>query len=410
MKKNSQIRVYRGIAIALISFCVLMVGFKLAVTSAISFGGDFFNFWQAGRALILRGVSPYDPSTTASIQQGIYGRLAKPSEDQLKYVYPPFALLVILPSVSMTYAWAQAYWMAFNLVSIFIALLVIKKRPPLWLLASLLFFYPVSRTVILGPFDLVLGASLIIAYGLLNNGKLPSPSKQWFVGILLAWCAMKPQLSGLIILFVLLGAVQKKEWRVFAGLVTGAIFFAGISWIFVPTWVSDWIKVIFDYVGYVPIQPILKTWLATLGLDWSALWLKLCLLAAGVGLSGWILTAWWKKQLPDFLALGWLVLVSQLVNPNPKSQLSDQIIFFLPLVLWLTNPSVKIWLRKIIWAAFVIVPWVLFGLYFQGKEPYEVASGLGLLFTLWLAGMLITHFRNKKYDLENKQPVEVNSL
>jgi hypothetical protein len=214
----------------------------------------------------------------------------------------------------------------------------------------------------------------------------------------------------LIILFVLLGAVQKKEWRVFAGLVTGAIFFAGISWIFVPTWVSDWVKVIFDYVGYVPIQPILKTWLATLGLDWSALWLKLCLLAAGVGLSGWILTAWWKKQLPDFLALGWLVLVSQLVNPNPKSQLSDQIIFFLPLVLWLTNPSVKIWLRKIIWAAFVIVPWVLFGLYFQGKEPYEVASGLGLLFTLWLAGMLITHFRNKKYDLENKQPVEVNSL
>jgi hypothetical protein len=407
MKKNSQITLYRGIAIALISFGVLMVGFKLAVTSAVSLGADFSIYWQAGRALFIRGVSPYDSSTTALIQQGIYGRLAKASEDQLRYAYPPFSLLVILPSVGMAYPWAEAYWMAFNLVSIFIALLVINKRPPLWLLAGLVFFYPVSRGVILGQFALIIGAGLIIAYGLLNGKSAPSPARQWLAGILLAWCAMKPHLSGLIILFILLEAIQKKEWRVFAGLVSAAFFFAGISWIFVPTWVSDWVSLIFDYVGYVPIQPILKTWLATIGLDWSALWLKLSLLIAGVGLSGWILTAWWKKRLPNFLALGWLVLVSQLVNPNPNSLLSDQIVFFLPLVLWLTLPSVKTWLKKSIWAAFVILPWALFGLYFQGKEPYAAASGLGLLFSLWWLGGLIVHFRNRRTDLKFEQPAEL---
>ena len=396
MKDNSKFVFYRGIAIALISLCLLTVGFKLAVTSAISFGADFSIYWQADKALFQRGVSPYDPSTTAIIQQGIYGRLARPSEDQVRYAYPPFSLLAVLPATGMAYPWAQAYWMALNLVLIFVALLTVKKHPPVWLLAGLVFFYPVSRGVILGQFALIIGASLVIVYGLLQSKDSHSLTKQWLAGVLLAWCAMKPHLSGLIILFFLLDCFHKKQWKVFAGLAVGGIFFAGLSWILVPTWVSDWIKLIFDYAGYVPIQPILKSWLVTLGLDWSATWLKLLLIFVGAGLTVWILIGWRKKRLPDFLALGWLVLLSQLVNPNPNSLLSDQIVFFLPLVIWLNQSSVKAWIRGVVWAAFVLVPWVLFGLYFQGKEPYATASGLGLLFTAWLAGLFLVQFMNRK--------------
>ena len=398
MKDNSKLAIYRGFAIAVISLCLLTVGFKFAVTSAISFGADFSIYWQADKALFQRGVSPYDPSTTAIIQQGIYGRPAKPSEDQVRYAYPPFSLLAVLPATGMTYPWAQAYWMALNLVLIFVALLAVKKRPPVWLLAGLVFFYPVSRGVILGQFALIIGASLVIVYGLLWSKVSHSPAKQWLAGILLAWCAMKPHLSGLIILFFLLDCLHKKQWRVFAGLAVGGIFFAGISWILVPTWVSDWIKLISDYAGYVPIQPILKSWLAALGLDWSATWLELSLILAGAGLTVWILIGWWKKRLPDFLVLGWLVLLSQLVNPNPNSLLSDQIVFFLPLVIWLNQSSVKAWIRGAIWGAFVLAPWALFGLYFQGKEPYAAASGLGLLFAIWLAGLFLAQFVNKKSD------------
>lgn len=396
MKDNSKLAVYRGIAIAVISLCLLTVGFKFAVTSAISFGADFSIYWQADKALFQRGVSPYDPSTTAIIQQGIYGRMARPSEDQVRYAYPPFSLLAVLPATGMTYPWAQAYWMALNLVLIFIALLAVKKHPPVWLLAGLVFFYPVSRGVILGQFALIIGASLVIIYGLLCSQASPSPARQWLAGVLLAWCAMKPHLSGLIILFFLLDGLHKKQWRIFAGLAAGGIFFVGLSWILVPTWVSDWIKLIFDYAGYVPIEPILKSWLVTLGLDWSVTWLKLSLILAGVGLTVWILIGWWKRRLPDFLALGWLVLLSQLVNPNPNSLLSDQIVFFLPLVIWLNQSTVTTWIRGVIWGAFVFVPWALFGLYFQGKEPYAAASGLGLLFTIWLAGLFLAQFINKK--------------
>lgn len=140
----------RGILITLFSFCLLMVGFKVAVTSVISFGGDYHTYWQAGRTVFILEVSPYDPSTTQIIQQGIYGDLARPEQDQLAFVYPPFSLLLVLPVVGLSYAWSQTYWMAFNLELFFIAALFLYKKPPLWWLACLVLFYPVIRSVILG--------------------------------------------------------------------------------------------------------------------------------------------------------------------------------------------------------------------------------------------------------------------
>jgi hypothetical protein len=384
--------IFRRILIALISFGLLMVGLKFAVTSANSFGGDFSNFWQAGRAIILRGVSPYDSSTTEIIQKGIYGRLARPDEDQLRYVYPPFSLLAVFPSVGFTYPWAQAYWMALNLVLIVIGVLVVTKKPPIWLLAGLVFFYPISRGIILGPFAVIIGAGLLMAYGLLNPDKNASPAKQWFAGVLLAWCAMKPHLSGVIILFLLVQSLHRKQWRVLAGMAAGGVTLAVISWILVPTWVLDWIRVIFVYVGYVPIQPIIQSWLNAVGLNWSILWVKIVLLIFAVSGTFLIFFYWWKQRLPDFIALGWLVLINQLVNPNPKSVPSDQIVFLIPLLIWLSSPLVKTWIRSLTWCGFVFIPWILFTLYFQGKEPYAVASGMALLFALWWLGVSLFQF------------------
>jgi hypothetical protein len=386
-KVKFQNPIFRRILIALISFGLLMVGLKFAVTSANSFGADFSIYWQAGRAILVRGVSPYDSSTTEIIQKGIYGRLAKPGEDQVRYAYPPFSLLAVFPSVGFTYPWAQAYWMALNLVLIVVGVLAVYKKPPIWLLAGLIFFYPISRGIILGQFALIIGAGLILAYGLLNPDKNASPVKQWIAGVLLAWCAMKPHLSGVIILFLLVQSLRRKQWRVLAGMAAGGVALAAISWILVPTWVSDWIGIIFAYVGYVPIQPIIQSWLNTVGLNWTSLWVKLALIILTAGGTFGIFFYWWKQRLPDFIALGWLILINQLVNPNPNSLLSDQIVFLLPLLIWLSSPAVKTWIRCSTWCGFVFIPWILFALYFQGKEPYAVASGLAFLFTLWWLGV-----------------------
>jgi Protein of unknown function (DUF2029). len=372
-----------------LSFGLLWVGLKTLVTTKISFGADFSIYWQAGRALFLHGVSPYDASTTAIIQQGIYGRLAHAGEDQLRYAYPPFSLLVILPSVWMSYPWAQAYWMALNLTLVFIAVLLLKKKPPLWLLAGLIFFYPIARGVILGQFAFIIGTTLIICYGLLYAEEKPTASKEWLAGGLLAWAAMKPHLSGLVLFFFFLDALRKRQWRLFAGFAVGLAVLAGVSWLLGPTWVGDWIHLIFAYVGYVPIQPIIGSWLGTVGMTFSSLWLKLFLIALAISITIWLVLRWWKERLPNFLLLAWLVLLSQLVNPNPNSLLSDQIVFLLPLLFWLEKDSIRNGLRAVTWGVFVLLPWMLFFIYFHGKEPYAVASGLAMLFAIWFVGTLV---------------------
>jgi|GEM_PF-817451 len=382
---------FRNLLIVLVCFTLLMIGFKVLITSSNSLGADFSIYWTAGRQLFLHQVSPYDPATTEKIQMGIYGRLAKPTEDQVRYAYPPFSLLAIFPSVAMTYPWAEAYWMALNLVAVVLGVLAVKKKPPVWLLAGLVFFYPVSRGVILGQFAMIIGAGLMMVYGLLNREQTPSRLHQWLSGILLAWCAMKPHLSGVVIAFIVLQSIQRRHWRVLAGLFTGGMALALISWIWVPTWVSDWIKLIFAYVGYVPIKPILGSWLAVFGINWGILWVKILLGAITLGITLGLFSSWWKQKLPDFLPLGWLILVNQLVNPNPNSLLSDQIVFLLPLLIWLCQEKGRKWVRFLTWSGFVLIPWMVFGLFFTGKEPYETASGLALIYVVWwLVCMLFT--------------------
>ena len=90
--------------------------------------------------------------------------------------------------------------------------------------------------------------------------------------------------------------------------------------------------------------------------------------------------------------MGWLILEVQLVNPNPNSLLSDQIVFLLPLLVWSMQSSVRNWMKGGWWVAFVIVPWALFAIYLQGKEPYQAASGLALVFTLWFGARLLDHW------------------
>jgi len=401
VKTNSKTNLIRGILFTLFGFCLLMVGFKVAVTSVTSFGGDYYNYWQAGRAVFIRGVSPYDPSTTEIIQQGIYGGLARPEDDQLAFVYPPFSLLLVLPVVGLSYAWAQAYWIAFNLVLIFIAALVLYKKPRLWWLASLVLFYPVCRSVILGSFSLIIGAGCMLAYGLLNDEEAPAPWKQYLAGILMAWCAMKPQLAWIIIGFIIVQSLQRREWSVLAGLTGGGLILAVISWILVPTWVSDWLNAIFTYAGYVPNQPILISWINLLGLSWAFPGVRLAITLMFVAGTFLILLSWWQGRLPDFLALGWLILINQLANLNPLSMLSDQIVFLIPLVLWMRRSDTNAWVRFLTWFCFVLIPWILFGINFTGKEPYAVASGLALLYVIWWIAMLIMHLIKRRLLLSN---------
>ena len=84
-------------AVLLLAFGLLTFGIHRAFANNTP-GIDFYVYWQAGRAFFLEGQDPYSPEVSARIQNGIYhGRAALPGEDPMKFNYPPFALLPVMP-------------------------------------------------------------------------------------------------------------------------------------------------------------------------------------------------------------------------------------------------------------------------------------------------------------------------
>lgn len=395
-KKKGHNLIIRLILIAALCLILLTVGLEAGVTQNNSFGADFSIYWQAARALFLNGTNPYAESTTDLIQWGIYGHLAYNNQDQLRYAYPPFSLLIVLPTIFMSFSWAQAYWMAFNILLIFFAIALVWKRQSLWILVGLPFFYPVSRGFILGQFALMIGALLIVAYKLTRVDGRRGNLYQFIAGVLLAWCSMKPHLIALVLLFFMLKAVRDHHWRLIQGYIAGLIVFATISFIMDSTWLADWFNLIKNYIGYMPDRPIIASWLSSIHGDWSSLGVKILFTCVAVIISTFAITRWWKSKYRDYFLLGWLVLIGQLVNPNTNSLLSDQILFLLPLSLWLMDRGTPGWIRGCVWALFISIPWALFLFFSRGSEPYIVSSGLAGLYCLWLLGIWFHHWVDKR--------------
>lgn len=354
------------------------------ITSHYSFSADFFIYWNASKALFREGISPYASEVTIRIQNGVYNRPARPSEDQLAFAYPPYSLLVVYPTASMPYAWAQSYWMAFNLILLLTAVRFALPRLPAWILFTIIFYYPVARTLVLGQYAFILGSTLFFAYGLIHKRSQPSQTQTFIAGTLLAWALMKPHITGVIIAFFFLDAVRRKMWWLFYGFGAGMLALLLLSWLWVPDWLTVWWAQITDYVGYVPITPLSSVYASFLGSPgWTRI-LSGMIIAALASFALWIIWNWWQAFEPDYIALGALILLSQIVSPNPYSMASDQIMFLIPVLIWLNNGDSFRVERVTYWGTFIIVPWIIFLITFNGRETLAVAATLPIIFCSWL--------------------------
>jgi hypothetical protein len=375
------------LAVALMTVCL-----HFFVTSHYAIGADFSIYWNGAKALLLERISPYQSLVSERIQIALYGRPALPGEDQVRYAYPPFSLIVVLPSVFMTFAWADAYWMALNLVALFTAVAASFRHIPRWVLVSIVFFLPVARSLILGQYALLLGSCLLAIYGLIGKSGRVSRIPQLAAGALLAWCLMKPQLTLLFVLFFLLLALRQRQWGVCYGLVGGCLTLGLLSFWWLPDWVGQWRALVMDYVGYVPIQPLYRTYANGLVLGSRNTWLEAGILVVAVLAVLWTAWQWWQKPHADMLLLMSLAVLVQLISPNPKSMISDQIVLLLPVLIWIADrPSHFRWDKPLWWATFVVSAWLTFAVFFAGQEPLQAEATLPLIGAAWLVWVCLTN-------------------
>ncbi len=219
-------------------------------TSRFPGGNDFYSRWSNGCALIWTGENPYSDEVTLRTQIGMYGRPARIGEDLAAYSYPLYALFFFWPLCFVhTYPLVQAIWMTLMLyvllAGVVLTARVARWRPPAWLwwatLVWAVFNYPHTRALVLGQMATLVFLALAAAMWALGR------ERDVLAGALLAVTTIKPQMSFLLVPWVLWWTVWRRRWGVWKGFGLAMALLVGVSLLLVPTWLMDFVEGVRNY-------------------------------------------------------------------------------------------------------------------------------------------------------------------
>jgi hypothetical protein len=285
-------------------------------TEPLPGGNDFLTHYGAWEAYLRYGLNPYSDEAALHTQMEIYGRPARPSEDQNRMVYPFYSILLHGPFVYIQYSLARAIYMTLLQAALFagviMTLALVRWKLPVWMLACVLvwslLYYPAARDVILGQFALFGFFALAGALFLLKRGQDAAG------GTLLVLATFKPTLVFLVIPFLLLWAVVRRRWRFVAGFMIALGILSLGSSLLLPTWIGNWLYRIGRYseytVGQSPVWLLTHTALPALEPIGERM-------LAGLLVAGMAWT-WWRALRPEgdiefHWALGVTLVVSNLI-------------------------------------------------------------------------------------------------
>jgi hypothetical protein len=238
---------------------------------------DFIQFWTAGK-ILAAGGDPYNADLQASIQQelgwdkrenglGIYAFMP--------FYYPPWLAILCTPLGFLGFPAAKFTWFALN------SLLLLTSA---WLLEDS--FPGVARSAVLAIvpffamslFCLQLGqTSILVLFLIACSWRLLKSGHDRTAGALLAWTTIKPQLSIVLLLSLMLWSMRQKRSGVILGFALAMLLLGVSSSLVLP----DWIGRVLNAPRITPMPVEHFPWNGT---TWF-------LLLKGAGISGWALYA-----------------------------------------------------------------------------------------------------------------------
>jgi len=289
-------------------------------TSRLPGANDFYARWANGCALIWSGENPYSEAVTLQTQIGMHGRPAKPGEDLAAFSYPLYTLFLFLPLCFVhSYPLVQAIWMTLMVYALLGGIVIMAKlvgwRPPMWLWASTIIWgtlnYPHARALILGQMATVVFLATSVALLLIKH------QQDWAAGAVLAIATIKPQMSFLLIPWILWWSAWRSRWRVWKGFGLAMVVLVGISFLLVPTWLSKFLVGIrrYDTVSGTDYRSL--TWIIVRH------FLDLSPVVKGIGVGTFsILALWtmWKGRRADWARFVWstglILILTNFIAPR----------------------------------------------------------------------------------------------
>jgi len=292
----------------------------LAEKRPVGNNSDLYPRWLGAREMLLHGRDPYGAGVTREIQTGFYGRPLDPQNPsdptaRESFVYPLYVVFLLAPTVTWSFhtvaevvRWLLLASIACS-VPLWMVALKIRPRWPLMIAATLLALgsYPAVEEY----FQQNLTALVIFFLA----AAAAAASRNWLTlsGFLLALATVKPDTTGLVILWFLLWVTGnwKQRNRLFWSFTVTIAALLLSTEAMSPGWISRFAAAVREYPAYGTdpniLQVLLRTQLA------EFLGPVLIILLIGI--------CWrWRKAAPDSKqfgrALAWVAAVTLVVLPK----------------------------------------------------------------------------------------------
>ena len=385
-----------------------------------SYGNDFYPIWLTTRERLHDHRDLYSPEMTREIQKGLFGRpldsqiSSDPLTDYRTFAYPAFTDLLFWPAAEFSFPTVRVLVIlllaALTALSVPFWICALSWRVDwLWLVVILLlvlFSYPVLEGLCAAQLGLFVGF-------LLSASMVALISRRSFLaGVLLALTTIKPQMTGLAILFLMLWAVS--DWqgrrRFCFGFISALAALVIASLVVWPHWIESWIAVVLGYHRYAKPPLVSEVLFAPLGAGlerpFSVTLTAILWLAAAV--MGWRNRVFEAGSVPFWLVLSFLLAVTS-VTLLPGQALHDHVIL-LPGIFFLAARKGELASSRIakilleLGAGVVLWPWisaialialrpVLTNQAFNSKAVFVLPLRTAGIFPFLVVGLLVLALR-----------------
>lgn len=235
------------------------------------YGNDFYPVWLTTRESGNGDRDLYGRDMTRKIQSGLFGRPLEqqnrtdPPTAYRQYAYPAFTNLLLWPSALLGFPCLRiALTLLFPVLTAISVWMWVKALSwdirPIWL-AALIIFTLGSHQLLEAFYALQPG--LFVAFFLAGAALAIRSERLMLAGVLCSLTLMKPQVTGLALVYLLLWSFSDRgRARLWQGFTAIAVWLMAASlWIW-PHWVTEWVAVLFGYQQYAP-PPLVKVLLGS---------------------------------------------------------------------------------------------------------------------------------------------------
>jgi hypothetical protein len=331
---------HRPLLIAVLGFCLALAGAAsmtyyhlgvfvpraLAANAAhglgngYAFGSDFYPIWLAARLAGAGLRDPYSPEMTRRIQTGLYGRSldahnpADPPARYREFAYPAFTELLLWPSATLEFPKLRLV-LAVLLPALAVATLWLWLGALQGLVCPLCFAvitllglcnYPVLEALFAEQ------PGLIVSFLLAASTLAFERNRLMLAGVLFSLTMMKPQMTLLACLYLLLWSVAERgRLRLLVGFAAAtSLLLATSLWVW-PHWIGEWAGIVLGYKAYAT-PPLVNLLLGGILGSKAGAAASVALLAVGLAVAWRFRRA--SCQSPEFgLTLSFLLAITSVV-------------------------------------------------------------------------------------------------